>query len=210
MFIFKTIIYTFISTSMSNGTANKRKKITKWDWQWYPHRFLHSETSLWPTRHKGSSLWHVYSQRCLFQVRIIRAMILQSSYGYNSPALKTFTTCAIIWRASPKYQQAPPHKQNRNHQELQEYSWNEKNVILINFTTRQLEFLNQYHPCFQLCHRRQQIEQLLKDDKESFLQKIMVHKMLDAKILSNNLCSSCFQKKHSYTQPWVWGQVRMR
>jgi len=76
-------------------------------------------------------------------------------------------------------------------------------MVSIHFTTRQSGFLIQYYPCFQFCHRSQQIKQLLKDDKESFLRKMMVHKMLDAKILSNNLCSSCFQKKHSYTQPWV-------
>lgn len=36
----------------------------------------------------------------------------------------------------------------------------------------------------------------------------MVQKAHDAKILTDNLCSSCSQKKHSCTQPWGWGQVK--
>lgn len=98
VYLWKLITYTFILTLTWNGIANRgKKKPVNWDWEWYPCLLLHSETSLWPIRHKGSSLWHFNSQRCLFQVRISRVVILQSSYCYNTPALKTFTAYTVIW-----------------------------------------------------------------------------------------------------------------
>lgn len=131
-------------------------------------------------------------------------MTPQSSCCYSAPLLETFVEDARKLDQTAKIS-AGSTSQTKPKRSAQKYknSLKAKDCNSNSFHSKAARFLNHHHhPCFQLCHKRQQIKQLLEGNKGSFMQKMMVHKALDAKILSCNLCSSCFQKKHSCTQPW--------
>lgn len=118
----------------------------------------------------------------------------------NTPALETFTAYAVsgLWTKSPKHQQAPQHRQTKKIIQNIKNSLETKSWDFSSFHYRAVRIFRSILSMLPVTTQKP-TNKAIVERWQSFLRKMMVNKMLHAKILSNSLCSSWFQRRHSYT-----------